>query len=931
MNRKLPVLAAIVFTFMLSAWLPKASFSQTPISIPTLGRGLSAGDDDPGIDDPNGARVYDFYRQRNPQTGLVPDNILQKERAFGQTLPKIDEAGRSITWQSRGPFNLGGRTRAVAIDITNNNTILAGQVTGGMWRSDNGGASFTQTLQPEQLHSTTCIAQDKRPGHTNTWYYGTGEQYAVVSAASFSCLFAGDGIFKSTDGGHTWNQLPSTATDTAYPNPFYGQQNFDFVWQIVADPSDTVHDNVYAATVNGIWRSTDGGTTWAPTLGLDTSSSLGVSLYSDIAITSTGVLYATISSETPSGGIWRSTDGVNWTNITPAGFPTDFERVEMGIAPSDENQVYFIAQSPNSGVSGHNLWHYHYYSGDGTGTGGVWTNLTANIPDDHCAPFFGIDFKAYNSQDSYDMFLSVYPTDTNIIFLGGTDLYRSTDGFTTKGYDWIGGYVCDTPDVGNYVYPGHHPDQHRLIFMPGNNQIAISSSDGGVRETQNILADTVDWVSLNNGYCTGQFYTCAVEPGNTNSQNIIGGLQDNGTYYTDTSDYTQPWLHVFQGDGGYAAMDHGRQTYYMSFEEGKTFKVQMSDNGTVSNYTRIDPSGGAEYIFISPFMLDPTNDSIMYLAAGTLLWRNDSLPAIPYTQDILNPISQGWHKLTGSLISGGLGTSITAMSMSEASTDTIYYGTSNGYVYRLDSCRTSNSTQKVNITGSNFPAGAYVSSIQVDRLDPSKLLVAFSNYGVVSIFYSSNYGQTWTPVAGNLEENPNGSGYGPSVNWAHMYNNGTATTYYAGTSIGLYSTDSLNGANTVWSQEGPNTIGNVVIDMVTSRAYDSLVVVATHGNGIYTNKVFIPAAVNQIQAGLKFSCYPNPFDNSVTIQAGNTPGNMEADIYDISGRLVRTLKQSNTNKLVWDGATGGSLCAPGTYIIRVTLDGNSGYSKVVKM
>ena len=227
-----------------------------------------------------------------------------------------------------------------------------------------------------------------------------------------------------------------------------------------------------------------------------------------------------------------------------------------------------------------------------------------------------------------------------------------------------------------------------------------------------------------------------------------------------------------------------------------------------------------------------------------------------------------------------------------------------------------------------------MSSIQADRLNPNNVLVTFSNYGVISIFYSNNGGTTWTAVAGNLEEFPDGSGNGPSVAWGHIYNNGAISKYYAGTSVGLYSTDSLNGLNTIWTQEGPNTIGNVVVDMITSRIYDSLIVVATHGNGIYTNQVFIPTGVNEIQSmALKLNCYPNPFNSSITIEAsGNTSGQMEADIYDISGRCIKKIKQSNTTQLVWDGNSyDNNYSAAGTYIIHVTLKEKTGFIKVVKM
>ncbi|MFN8288222.1 MAG: T9SS type A sorting domain-containing protein [Chitinophagales bacterium] len=858
-----------------------------------------------GNDEEGEAAEYNFKRFRNPFTNELPKDIRKKELAFAATLPKNNDS-RATNWQNRGPYNLGGRTRALALDVTNENTILAGQVSGGMWRSTDGGAHFSSCTQPQQLHSVSCVAQDKRSGKTNVWYYGTGEQYGVVNAAGFSSQFSGDGIFKSTDGGVSWSLLPSTTSNT--PTTLYEQRDFDFVWEIVTDATNNSQDEVYAATVNGVWRSVDGGTSWTPVLGLDTSISQ-ISEYTDLAITRTGVLYATISSETPSKGIWRSEDGITWTNITPSGFPASYARIEMGIAPGDENQVYFIAETSGSGSTGHNLWKYHYLSGNGSGAaGGKWENRTANIPDDHCTGFYTFDFRKYSSQTSYDMYIVVHPSDTNLVFLGGTNIFRSFDGFKTAAYDWIGGYQCDSAKLSNYVYPNHHPDQHRLVFIPSNTNNAISSNDGGIMKTMDITATPVTWQSLNNDYNTGQFYTCAIEPGNTNSEMIIGGLQDNGTFFTNTVDYTQPWPKVGIGDGAYCAITHNRTNYYLSWQTGKVFKYSINDDGTVNNLSRIDPTGGGNaYLFIAPFMLAPDDDNVMYLDAGRTLWRNDSLGAIPMTGNEYNPVAQGWTKLNGTSTGSGITSPhISCLDISEENTNILYFGTDDGSVYRLDSCRTNNNASKINITSASFPVGAYVSCVEVDRLNHNKVLVTFSNYGVKSIYYTTDAGANWTDVSGNLEEHPDGTGNGPSITWGHIYNDGTNTKYYIGSSIGLFSTDQLNGSNTVWVQEGANTIGNVVINMITSRTFDNTIVVATHGNGMYSNKVFTPSGIVKVDNDpIRMNVFPNPGFGDYTLEADSRLVGEKMEIYSFDGKLVSTeLISTPKTELHLKGAAG---------------------------
>jgi hypothetical protein len=886
-------------------------------------------------DDPNGASAYQFMRTRNPATNQLPYNMRAREMAFAATLPQHNENERSATqWQNRGPYNLGGRTRSLALDVTNENIVFAGQVTGGMWRSVDSGAHFTQITTPQQLHSTTCIVQDKRTGHTNTWYYGTGEQYAVVNAAGFVGQFAGDGIFKSTDGGLTWALLPSTMSDTI-PNPLFQPRNFDFVWQIATDNSRTDSDIVYAAVVNGIFRSADGGNTWVPVLGLDTANST-VAQYSDVAVTPTGVIYATISDETGLGGYYRTTDGFNWTNITPPTFPTGCRRTEIGIAPTDETQLYFISETPGTGLTGHSLYKYKYLSGNGTGTGCIWSKRTANIPDDHCTGYYTFDFKKYSSQNSYDMFIAVSPLDTNIVYLGGTNIYRSTSGFDSAAYTWMGGYQCDTANLANYVYPHHHPDQHRLVFLPSNPDVAYSATDGGVMKTYGVNDPVVSWELINNGYNTGQFYGVAVEPGNTNSPEIVGGLQDNGSYFTGSLDFTQPWPKVFYGDGGYCAITHGRTNYYLSWEQGHTFKLAIDDNGNVNGLTRIDPkSAGDSYLFVAPFILNPADDNYMYLAYANVIYRNDSLSYIPITGNQYTGITQGWKVLTNSGTVGQINPPyISTLKFSDADPDLLYFGTNAGQVYKMDSVRTSTTSPRINITDSLFPAGAYVSSIEPDRLNANNVLLTFSNYEVISVWYTTDGGQTWADVSGNLEENPDGTGNGPSVNWGTIYNDGATKMYYVGTSIGLFSTDTLNGLNTVWTQEGPNTIGNVVVDMMTARAYDGNIVVGTHGNGVYSNQVFTPSAIATVTPDqLHITTYPNPFNNNIIISLnGITKGFVEADVYDLNGKLIRKLSDTNTTQLTWNGLNyANTSCATGTYLIKVTSGGKSAFSKVVKV
>ena len=207
-------------------------------------------------EDPAARARYEWMRLRDPVSGEIPEGIRERELTYARTLPAKEERllkGSGVAeWAQYGPYNVGGRTRALALDVSDEtaNTILAGGVSGGMWRSTDGGSTWTKTTQATQLHSVTCIAQDTRTGNRSTWYYGTGE-YKGNSASGENAYYNGDGIFKSTDNGLTWNQLSTTASGT--PQTF--ESNFDYIWNIKVDPTN---GNVYAATYGAIYKSTDG-------------------------------------------------------------------------------------------------------------------------------------------------------------------------------------------------------------------------------------------------------------------------------------------------------------------------------------------------------------------------------------------------------------------------------------------------------------------------------------------------------------------------------------------------------------------------------------------------------------------------------------------------------------------------------------------------
>jgi len=781
-------------------------------------------------EDPRARAHYEWMRLRSPKTGKIPAGIRQRELDFAKALPK--QTAKTITWQRRGPINVGGRTRALAIDVTDESTILAGGVSGGIWRSTDGGTSWAKMTEPGQLHSVTWLKQDPRSGETDTWYAGTGE-FRGNSASDEHASYLGNGIYKSIDGGQSWQLLESTTSDT--PHSF--DSLFDFVWKVTVNPSNTSQDEVYAATFGAIYRSVDGGNSWSAVL----AGNSPFPDYTDVVVTSAGIAYAALSSDGGTKGIWTSSDGKpdNWTDITPEDWPGDYDRVLLTINPSNEDEVWALARAPGSGPNGgggsgdpidHVLWKYDASSD-------TWIDFSDRLPTR------GGKSGDFNSQTNYNLILAAHPDDSNIIFVGGRNLWRID--VSTPASDattWIGGYTFANNSFDWYNPSGsdrHHPDQHAIEILPSNGDVMYVGSDGGVHRTDDNQAGSsgsagdgsVLWTSLNDAYYTTQFYSVCFNSDDSDPA-IAGGIQDNGTWSTTSTSPNVGWTQESSGDGGPCTIinksDEEGTFRYISSQNGKVRRFDYDSNGTLQGVTRIDPSGASTQLFINPFVFDPTSPTVMFYPAGSTMWRATDVETA--TQ------STGWTEMTG--ISNNTTHSITALDVSKVNdAHTLYYGTSGGQVYQLSSADTKPPSAIPTDVTNNLPISdadanpPYISSIAIDPTNSDKVMVVFSNYEVESIHFTTDGGNSWTNVEGNL-----GGSDGPSVRWATILpqSGQGQNTYYVGTSTGVYSTTDLSGESTAWSQEGPNTIGSVVVDQVRARQSDGLVLAGTHANGVYS-------------------------------------------------------------------------------------------------
>lgn len=871
-------------------------------------------------DNPRARDEMEFLITRDPVTDRIPDRIYARERAFAATLPTREQAALakgtavpSLLWVERGPNNVGGRTRVFAADVANPGVLIAGAVAGGIWKSTDDGASWMLKLEPGQIHTTTCIAQDTRPGKTHVWFVGTGEfRGSTTNDTRWGAFYRGDGIYKSTNNGESWALLPSTTSGTPQST-----ESFDYVWNVATNPANTSQDEVFAATWNGIYRSTNGGTSWEPALASDSGLVNTSRVTTDVVVTSTGVIYAhTRDNGVPR--IWRSPDGVNWTGITPATFPTSTGRIVFGAAPSNPNVMYiFVEQANNTpATAGHQLWKYTYVSGNGSGTGGTWENRGGNLPGD------------LSTQSGYDMTVHVKPDNENFVMIGGTNLYRSTNGFASS---------AATSTIGGYPYwPGqnHHPDLQSGMFKPGNPNVFYSGHDGGLSRCNDITAPTIVWDNLNNGYNVTQFYSVSISP-DSGDHYLLAGAQDNGSQGTPLPGISA-WEMVSSGDGTVVeCAPVADDRLYTQSQNGPLYRL----NRSLTLFSSFRPSGSNNALFVNPIALDPNNSNILYYGSGKSsaptmtsgLWRCDNAPNASSTS--------GWTAInaTDVGVASGWVRRVSTIGISSANNaNVVYYGTTDGIVRRVDNA-TSATPVVTDITppglNGGTAQGGFVRCVAVDPTNSARALVAFGNYSFRNLWYTTDGGATWTDVEGNTA-----GANGPSVRWATMVYAGNQLQVYLATSIGVLMTTNLNGTSTVWTQAAADAIGNVLIAYLDYRPSDRTLAVGTHARGVFTTQV--PASPTDVREEgslpAEFSLgqnYPNPFNPSTTItfripdnSTGKHDGNrlnVSLKIFDVQGREVATLVDAPLAPGEHAARLDASRLSSGVYIYRLTAGATS--------
>ncbi|WP_108804620.1 T9SS type A sorting domain-containing protein [Aquimarina sp. Aq107] len=827
---------------------------------------------------------HEFNLQVNPSTGKIPQDEKQKEALFARdmmskSLSKNAKQASNATFISRGPSNLGGRTRSLVIDRTDatSNTIIAGGVSSGVFRTTDGGTSWTKVSSNNEIHNVTTIAQDPRSGFENIWYYGTGESQGNSASAS-GATFLGQGIWQSTDSGLTWNQLPSTASVQEESD-----SPFDFMYKIAVHP---ITGDLYAGAGGAIRRFD--GSTW--TVELDS----GGNFFSDLAITSTGIVYAAFSGNSATAnGVWQSPTGVgSYARIgsnTAPGFGSN-GRIVLAVAPSNEDVVYAFHSSSGAFEAG--LWQWNDSSDS-------WVDRTSTMPDepdpdpgnpDTVADLAGNDPIAI--QGGYDLVVNVKPDNENFVVIGGTNAYKIEDITTDPMFVRIGGYISNQ-SYGLYNLGGgdsHHPDIHALEFDPNNPDILFSGTDGGIHRADATPA-VVAWTSLNNNYQTYQYYHVATDPEAT-SNIVIGGAQDNGTTaggFASSPDLTT-MSSQFGGDGVAVAIsrDNACVPFFLGVQNGRIFR-DCPDGGEIT------PTGSGSQ-FVTYFYMDPSNNNALYYAGRDVLYRTDASSAVT---------SATWTNL-GAVRSGENIRQMGASSGAYTTDSYLLIGLDSGSLFKLNDPlnRTLSSLRNVTPTG----ASGVVSGIAIHPSNNDIAMVTYSNYGVTNIFVTTDATAsrpTWTVAERNLDAF--------SIRSAAITEVGGEIRYFVGTARGLYS--STDPVNEDWEIEAPNQIGFAVVSALAYKPSNNKLLIGTHGNGMY--EATIEASTLSVDdtdpLDSSILAWPNPANNVLNVVVENSllENRLDYKVFSINGKQLKDGVLNNDKQI------NVSDLAQGNYILQL--------------
>jgi photosystem II stability/assembly factor-like uncharacterized protein len=683
----------------------------------------------------SGSGLLDAYQQR--------ESMIQSQR----TEKGIETNVAGLTpgaWEDLGPDNIGGRVRVVAPHPTIPSRLYVGAASGGIWRTDNSGATWQKTDGVFSSLSVTSIVFS--PSNSSVMFASTGEGTAGIPGA---------GIYKSIDGGLSWGLLPATLpSGNAYQSPW------GFANRLAISPFNSglllsAMGGPYASTFGsgGLRRTTDGGITWAAVGPLDKA-------LCDIQFDPHDATKIAAGGCASGGGIYLSSDsGLTWTQNHISS-----DRVELKYAQATPGVLYAIQ---NARMLYKSVNHGATFTGIGNLSG--FLNGTRN--------------------GFYNNSIWVDPVDSNHLIVGAVSAFRSIDGGVN--FSVLPG---NTTHIGGVMpnMPLPHPDIHSIVsdinYDGVMNRRVYFGHDGGVSvagDIAEVAAGNVNhWNSLTNGLAITQFYSVS---GKDNL--IVGGTQDNGTLRRR---FGRVWEVVAWGDGGMVNVPRGNMPYsFGEIQEMTPFRTNLAASSNPSEFfcLGITESGcvgqSLVSLFIAPQVLDPNDDARIYSGGGIYLWVNEH--AQDSIQSAWTPLYfDGWS-------------AVSAIAVAKSNSNIVWVGEANGRVSKTTnpSATPAVFVQVTPLRPDSSPDHrGTILSILVDRVDPQIAYLTYGGYRGDNVVRTMNGGTTWQSIHGNLPHAP--------VHWIAQHPVMRSWLYVA-TEVGVFSS---NNGGATWSavSQGPSVV-----------------------------------------------------------------------------------------------------------------------------
>ena len=730
---------------------------------------------------PDLKNYHDFLMTRDPSSNTIPsERALEALKIKNAKLNSLSYFNRQseINWTERGPSKQAGRTRALMLDgnFDSNAKVWAAGVSGGLWSITNIESSTSEWSKVSDFWDNlaiTCVASD--PTDANIIYVGTGERRGHG--------LKGQGIWKTSDGGATWSQL-SSSTELKFIDTII-VRNENGVGVVYAGGGRAASNGSYSG-INGLQKSTDGGSTWTEVLGeISAGSNHHVT---DLELDSNNRLIVGTRTNTfneGGGQVFYSDDGITFTQFD-LGALGSFDRTFVDVSPSDPNVLYVMMESLTTG--------YITYIAKSSDAGSTWTPIS--IAEDENGNPFG----DYQGSMDYWGLLGIDPNDPNTIYAAGAlSIFKSTD----SGTNWT--EISEWRGTG-FSQPYVHADHHNIVFIDSDK--ILFSNDGGVFLTTD---GGNTFTMKNDNMVTTQFYSTAIHP--TTSDYVLGGAQDNGTWRLNTAG-KQEGLEVYGGDGAYTHIDQVDPTYQFSATTYGNIVRSTNGGSSFGLYSNVTNADGTDAgFFINPSVIDGVNKALYATFDNNSILRQKDYTALT-NHDFINI---------------NLGSGASAYKVSPHTSGVLFVATAGGRVFKIIDAHTDNYTITEISPGATT---GYISSIDVGK-DDNQILITLSNYGIDSIFETISGGGAngWVNVEGDLPDMP--------VRWG-LYNRDNFNQVAIATEVGVWVSDDITSSSVVWNPSNDG-LANTRVDMLAMNSNGEMSA-GTFGRGQFTSPGFTSTA-----------------------------------------------------------------------------------------